>query len=81
MKIARCAAAIPRIQQSDRQSELRSRTAESSVWCCTGTKGIGLHTAVEMLELGATVAITARSAEGVEAKVAEWAAEYGADRV
>ena len=46
-----------------------------------GTKGIGFHTAAELLALGATVAITARSIEAVEAVVSEWAAEHGAGRV
>ena len=46
-----------------------------------GTKGIGRASAIELLGLGASVVVTARSAADVAACVGEWRATYGADRV
>ena len=46
-----------------------------------GTKGIGRASAIELLGLGASVVVTARSAADVAACVGEWRARYGADRV
>jgi len=45
------------------------------------TKGIGKATGEEMLRLGAHVFVTSRTAADVEALVAAWGTEYGADRV
>eukprot|EP00667_Euglena_gracilis_P017060 EG_transcript_17928 len=45
------------------------------------TKGIGKATAEEMLQLGASVFVTSRTSEDIEALVEQWGHQYGDDRV